>query len=71
MQIKSLRIKYYRSWAINDTASVDAVARLKKLELYDKLKDEGFHSTTRLEVIGWSRVSAQATPPIFLKQPQA
>jgi len=57
MQIKSLRIKYYRSWAINDTASADAVARLKKLELYDKLKAEGCHSTTRLEVIGWSRAT--------------
>ena len=34
MQIKSLHIKSYRSWAIADTASEAAIARIKKLEPY-------------------------------------
>ena len=29
MQIKSLRIKSYKSWAMNDTAGADAIARMK------------------------------------------
>ncbi len=46
MQIKSLRIKSYKSWAINDTARADAVARMKMLKLYRKLKAEGCSRTT-------------------------
>lgn len=57
MQIKSLRIKSYRSWTINDTASADAVSRMKKLELYDKLKAEGCHPAICLEAIGWSKAT--------------
>ena len=34
MQIKSLRVKSYRSWRINDNASGEAITRLKQLELY-------------------------------------
>ena len=41
MQIKSLRLKSYRSWAVNDRASVEALARLQKLEWYEKLRQEG------------------------------
>ena len=47
MQTKSLRIQSYRSWTISDTASNAAIARLKKIELHDKLKAEG----CRLEVV--------------------
>ena len=57
MQIKSLRLKSYRSWAVNDRASVEALARLQKLEWYEKLRQEGCSSSTRLEIIGWSRAT--------------
>ena len=55
MQTKSLRIQSYRSWTISDTASNTAVTRLKKLELYDKLKAQGCSLEIRLEAIGWSK----------------
>ena len=32
MQIKSLRVKSYRSWRIEDNASSEALACLKQLE---------------------------------------
>ena len=41
MQIKRLRFKSYRSWALNDSAGAEALMRLKQLELYDKLRGEG------------------------------
>ncbi len=57
MQIKSLRIKSYKSWAINDTARVDAIARMKTLKLCRKLKAEGCSSATCLEAIGLSKAT--------------
>ena len=42
MQIKSLRIKSYRSWRIDDNTSAEALGRLKQLEwVYDRLCGEG------------------------------
>lgn len=41
MQIKSLRIKSYRSWTTNDNASALARSRLKQLELYETLREAG------------------------------
>ena len=57
MQIKSLRIKSYRSWPIADTASAQAIARIKKLELYEQLKAEGCSTDLRLQAIGWSKAT--------------
>ena len=57
MQIKSLRIKPYRSWTINDTSSAEAIKRLKKLELYEQLKTEGCSSATCLIAIDWSKAT--------------
>lgn len=57
MQIKSLRIKSYRSWAINDVSSPEAVKRLKKLELYQQLRSEGCSMRTALVVIDWSKAT--------------
>lgn len=57
MQIKSLRIKSYRSWRINDSASGQAISCLKKLELYDTLKSEGCCLATRLMAIDWSKAT--------------
>ena len=54
MQTKSLRVKSYRSWTVNDTATPEAVARLHKLELYQKLRAEGCSAQTGLEAIAWS-----------------
>ena len=55
MQIKSLRVKSYRSWRINDNASGEAITRLKQLELYATLREEGCSEPTSLAAIGWSR----------------
>lgn len=52
MQIKSLRIKSYRSWRIADTASEQAIARMKQLELYATLKSEGLRAGLCLQATG-------------------
>ena len=57
MQTKSLRIQSYQSWTISDTASSAAIARLKKIELHDKLKAEGCRLEVRLEAIDWSKAT--------------
>ena len=57
MQIKSLRVKSYRSWRINDNASGEAITRLKQLELYATLREEGCSEPTSLAVVGWSRAT--------------
>lgn len=57
MQIKSLRLKSYRSWAIADTASSTAIGRIKKLELYATLKSEGCRAALCLQAIGWSKAT--------------
>ena len=41
MQIKSLRIKSYRSWRIDDNTSAEALGRLKQLEWVERLRGEG------------------------------
>ena len=55
MQIKSLRIKSYRSWHIADTVSVDAIDKMNKLELYDTLKSQGLQAGYCLKAIGGSK----------------
>ena len=57
MQTRSLRIRSYKSWRVNTTASLSAKARLKKLELYATLRQEGCSSVTALEALGWSRAT--------------
>lgn len=57
MQIKSLRIKSYRSWRIDDKASPEAMERLEKLERHDKLRQAGCPPDLALEVTGWSRAT--------------
>ncbi len=57
MQIKSLRIKSYRSWAIADTVSEPAIARMKKLELYAEFKSAGCTTGLCLKTIGWSKAT--------------
>ena len=41
MQIKSLRTIAYRSWAIDDTTPPEAVKRLKKIEQYRQMREQG------------------------------
>jgi putative transposase len=58
MQFKSLRIKSYRSWRVNETAiSSKAKEREHKILLYQKLKAEGCSESTALEAIQASRAT--------------
>ena len=58
MQINSLRIKSYRSWAIDDTPiSNIAKQRLEKIKLFEKLKKEGCSTTVALEAIHTKRAT--------------
>ena len=57
MQIKSLRIKSYRSWRIDDNTSAEALGRLKQLEWVERLRGEGCSEATTLAVVGWSRAT--------------
>lgn len=56
MQIKSLRIKSYRSWRIDDThISNIARERYHKIQLYEQLRIEGCSEITALKAIQTSR----------------
>jgi transposase InsO family protein len=56
MQIKSLRIKSYRSWKINDTIlSEIARERLRKIQIYDQLRTEGCSEKTALNAVQIAR----------------
>ncbi len=57
MQIQSLRIKSYRSWRVADSASEAAIARMKKLELYEQLPSEGCSTVLCLRAIGGSKAT--------------
>lgn len=57
MQIKSLRIKAYRSWTIDDTTPSEATARLKTLDHYQQLLDQGISKELIQEITGWSRAT--------------
>ena len=55
MQIKSLRIKSYRSFKVDDTTPADALGRLRRIETYRALRAEGCTEATALGATGWSR----------------
>jgi len=57
MQTKSLRIKPYRSWAIDDRSSAEAIARLKRLALFERLRSEGCSTETSLTAIACSKAT--------------
>ena len=57
MQIKSLRIKSYRSWRIDDNTSAEALGRLKQLEWVERIRGEGCSEATSLAVVCWSRAT--------------
>ena len=57
MQIKSLRVKSYRSWRIDDNTSAEALGRLKQLEWVERLRGEGCSEATSPAVVGWSRAT--------------
>ena len=54
MQIKSLRLESYNSFAVADTASHEARARLKKLKLFQQLKAQDCSVALCLQAIAWS-----------------
>lgn len=47
MQIKSLRVKSYRSFKVNDTLPVEARERLRRLELFQAANGEQNHRQIR------------------------
>lgn len=55
MQIKSLRIKSYRSFKVDDTTPAEAVERLRRIETYRDLRAEGCSEAAALRAVGWSR----------------
>jgi transposase InsO family protein len=57
MQIRSLRVKAYRSWTVDDTTPAEAADRLRRLDLVLKLKSEGCSEATALDAVGWSRAT--------------
>ena len=57
MQIKSLRVKSYRSFKVNDTLPAEAVDRLRRLDLFQTLRGEGCSEATALQAVGWSRAT--------------
>ena len=57
MQIKSLRVKSYRSWRMDDNTSAEALGRLKQLEWVERLRREGCSEATSPAVVGWSRAT--------------
>ena len=57
MQIKSLRIKAYRSWVVDDTTPHEAIERLKKLDHFYCLREQGIYEDLALDIIEWSRAT--------------
>ena len=55
MQIKSLRIRSYRSFKVNDTTPAHALERLRRIETYRALRAEGCTEATALRAVDWSR----------------
>ena len=56
MQIKSLRLKSYRSWAVDDTPKCPiALQRLKKIRLYEQLRQDGCSQIMALKAIEISK----------------
>lgn len=58
MQIKSLRIKSYRSWRVDDRPMDETgQKRYQKISLYRQLRQEGCSEKSALQAIGVSRAS--------------
>ena len=57
MQIKSLRIKAYRSWVVDDSTPNEALQRLKKLDHYHCLREQGVSQALALDIIEWARAT--------------
>lgn len=57
MQIKSLRIRSYRSFRVDDTVLPDAAERLRKITTYRELRTEGCSEPVVLKAIDWSRAT--------------
>lgn len=58
MQIKSLRLKSYRSWKIDETIISDVAKQKRdKILLYEKLRNNGCSEAVALEAITTSRAT--------------
>ena len=54
MQVKSVRTRSYRSFAVGDTTPADAFERLKRIETYQAFRAEGRSEATALRAVRWS-----------------
>lgn len=69
MQIKSLRIKSYRSWAVDETPiTIKAKEKCQILQKYWRLRAEGCKEITALEVLGLSRSTLYRWQKLYQKQ---
>ena len=57
MNIESMRARSYRSIKVDETTPQEAAERLRKLELYARLRAEGCSEPTALDAVGWSRAT--------------
>ena len=58
MQIKSLRVKSYRSWCIEDRVIPEiAKIREEKIKLYHKLREDGCQEKTALQAVNLTRTT--------------
>lgn len=72
MQIKSTRIRSYRSWVVDERIVLDvAKERVRKVHLYEKLKSEGCSEKTILEAIGISRATLYRWKSVYYSDGQA
>ena len=55
MNIESMRVKSYRSFAVDEATPPEALERLRRLETYGELRAEGCSEAAALRAVGWSR----------------
>ena len=57
MQFYSKRHLSNRAIQVDESTPPDALDRLRRIEMYDRLRSEGCSEATALEAVGWSRAT--------------
>lgn len=57
MNIESMRARSYRSIKVGETTPQEAAERLRKPELYARLRAEGCSEPAVLDAVGWSQAT--------------
>jgi len=57
MNIESMRIKSYRSFKVDEATPPEALERLRRLETFDELRQDGCSEVVALRAVGWSRAT--------------